>query len=108
MATRLAFAAAAALGAALPPVGTASPTSRAAAPAMGRRRARFMAWNIIDGKAIAAETRAGVARDVEAFVQRTGRRPGLATVLVGEDAASAIYVGGKQKACREVGIEPFD
>jgi methylenetetrahydrofolate dehydrogenase (NADP+)/methenyltetrahydrofolate cyclohydrolase len=63
---------------------------------------------IIDGKAIAAKVRAEVARDVQAFTERTGRRPGLATVLVGEDAASAIYVGGKQKASREVGIEPFD
>jgi methylenetetrahydrofolate dehydrogenase (NADP+)/methenyltetrahydrofolate cyclohydrolase len=63
---------------------------------------------IIDGKAIAARVRAEVARDVAAFTARTGRRPGLATVLVGEDPASAIYVGGKQKASREVGIEPYD
>jgi methylenetetrahydrofolate dehydrogenase (NADP+)/methenyltetrahydrofolate cyclohydrolase len=63
---------------------------------------------IIDGKAIAAKVRAEVARDVEAFTARTGRRPGLATILVGADPASAIYVGGKQKASREVGIEPFD
>jgi methylenetetrahydrofolate dehydrogenase (NADP+)/methenyltetrahydrofolate cyclohydrolase len=63
---------------------------------------------IIDGKAIAARVREEVARDVEAFTARTGRRPGLATILVGEDPASAIYVGGKQKASREVGIEPFD
>jgi len=63
---------------------------------------------IIDGKAIAARVREGVARDVEAFTARTGHRPGLATVLVGDDPASAIYVGGKQKASREVGIEPFD
>jgi methylenetetrahydrofolate dehydrogenase (NADP+)/methenyltetrahydrofolate cyclohydrolase len=64
--------------------------------------------DIIDGKAIAARVREEVARDVEAFTARTGRRPGLATILVGEDPASAIYVGGKQKASREVGIEPFD
>jgi methylenetetrahydrofolate dehydrogenase (NADP+)/methenyltetrahydrofolate cyclohydrolase len=67
-----------------------------------------MAAQLIDGKAIAAKVRAEVARDVEAFTARTGRRPGLATILVGEDPASAIYVGGKQKASREVGIEPFD
>ena len=67
-----------------------------------------MAAQIIDGKAIAARVRQEVARDVEAFTARTGRRPGLATILVGEDPASAIYVGGKQKASREVGIEPFD
>jgi methylenetetrahydrofolate dehydrogenase (NADP+) / methenyltetrahydrofolate cyclohydrolase len=63
---------------------------------------------LIDGRAVAARVREQVARDVEAFAQRTGRRPGLATVLVGEDPASAIYVSGKQRACREVGIEPFD
>ncbi|MBI5107058.1 MAG: bifunctional methylenetetrahydrofolate dehydrogenase/methenyltetrahydrofolate cyclohydrolase FolD [Solirubrobacterales bacterium] len=67
-----------------------------------------MAATIIDGKAIAARVREDVARDVEAFTARTGHRPGLATILVGEDPASAIYVGGKQKASREVGIEPFD
>jgi methylenetetrahydrofolate dehydrogenase (NADP+)/methenyltetrahydrofolate cyclohydrolase len=49
-----------------------------------------------------------VRRDVEAHVAAGGQRPGLATVLVGEDAASAIYVGGKQKAGREVGINGFD
>ncbi len=67
-----------------------------------------MAATIIDGKAVAQRVRADVARDVEAFVAETGFRPGLATVLVGEDAASAIYVGGKQRACEEVGIVGFD
>jgi methylenetetrahydrofolate dehydrogenase (NADP+)/methenyltetrahydrofolate cyclohydrolase len=41
-------------------------------------------------------------------VARTGRRPGLATLLVGADTASEVYVAAKQKASREVGIEPFD
>jgi methylenetetrahydrofolate dehydrogenase (NADP+) / methenyltetrahydrofolate cyclohydrolase len=63
---------------------------------------------IIDGKAIAARVRAEVAREVEVFTQRAGRPPGLATVLVGEDPASAVYVGGKQRACLEVGMVPFD
>jgi methylenetetrahydrofolate dehydrogenase (NADP+)/methenyltetrahydrofolate cyclohydrolase len=67
-----------------------------------------MAAEIIDGRAAAAEVREQVARGVEAFVEGTGRRPGLATVLVGDDPASAVYVGGKQKACREVGMEGFD
>jgi methylenetetrahydrofolate dehydrogenase (NADP+)/methenyltetrahydrofolate cyclohydrolase len=67
-----------------------------------------MAAEIIDGKAIAAKVRQEVARDVAGFTERTGRRPGLATILVGDDPASAIYVGGKQKASREVGIEPFE
>jgi methylenetetrahydrofolate dehydrogenase (NADP+)/methenyltetrahydrofolate cyclohydrolase len=63
---------------------------------------------IIDGREIAARVRAEVARDVEAFVERVGGRPGLATVLVGEDPGSAVYVAGKQRACAEVGMVPFD
>ena len=67
-----------------------------------------MAATIIDGKAVAARVRAQVARDVQALVDRGEPRPGLATVLVGDDPASAIYVGGKQRATAEVGIEGFD
>jgi len=67
-----------------------------------------MSARIIDGKAIAARVRAEVAADVAAFVAEHGRAPGLATVLVGEDPASAVYVGGKQRACVEVGMTPFD
>jgi methylenetetrahydrofolate dehydrogenase (NADP+)/methenyltetrahydrofolate cyclohydrolase len=66
-----------------------------------------MAANIIDGKAVAARVRAQVAEDVAAFTQEHGRPPGLATILVGDDQASAVYVGGKQKASAEVGIEGF-
>jgi methylenetetrahydrofolate dehydrogenase (NADP+)/methenyltetrahydrofolate cyclohydrolase len=67
-----------------------------------------MPATIIDGKAIAARVRKEVAHDVTAFTQQVGRAPGLATVLVGEDPASAVYVGGKQRACAEVGMVPFD
>jgi methylenetetrahydrofolate dehydrogenase (NADP+)/methenyltetrahydrofolate cyclohydrolase len=67
-----------------------------------------MAAKIIDGKAIAARVREQVAREVHELSGATGRAPGLATVLVGEDPASAVYVGGKQRASREVGIVPFD
>jgi methylenetetrahydrofolate dehydrogenase (NADP+) / methenyltetrahydrofolate cyclohydrolase len=67
-----------------------------------------MAATIIDGKAVAARVRADVARDVEQFERETGGRPGLATVLVGDDPASGIYVANKQKACEEVGITGFD
>jgi methylenetetrahydrofolate dehydrogenase (NADP+)/methenyltetrahydrofolate cyclohydrolase len=63
---------------------------------------------IIDGKAIAARVRAEVARDVAALVAAGAQPPGLATVLVGEDPASAVYVGGKQCACVEVGMTPYD
>src|SRR5271155_6005439 len=67
-----------------------------------------MSATIIDGKAIAARVRGEVAGEVETFTAQTGRPPGLATVLVGEDPASAVYVGGKQRACTEVGMVPFD
>jgi methylenetetrahydrofolate dehydrogenase (NADP+)/methenyltetrahydrofolate cyclohydrolase len=67
-----------------------------------------MGATLIDGKAIAARVRAEVAREVEAFKQQAGRTPGLATVLVGGDPASAVYVAAKQRACLEVGMAPFD
>jgi methylenetetrahydrofolate dehydrogenase (NADP+)/methenyltetrahydrofolate cyclohydrolase len=57
----------------------------------------------MDGKALAARVRAEVAREVDEI----GRPVGLATVLVGDDQASAIYVRRKQEACEEVGIEPI-
>lgn len=55
----------------------------------------------MDGKELAARVRAEVAREVEEI----GRPIGLATVLVGEDPASAIYIRRKREACAEVGIE---
>jgi methylenetetrahydrofolate dehydrogenase (NADP+) / methenyltetrahydrofolate cyclohydrolase len=58
----------------------------------------------MDGKALAERVRAEVAKDIEEL----GRPAGLATVLVGDDPASEIYIKRKQEACREVGIEPFD
>jgi methylenetetrahydrofolate dehydrogenase (NADP+) / methenyltetrahydrofolate cyclohydrolase len=66
-----------------------------------------MAARIIDGKAIAADVRAQLARDVEEHRERFGDAPGLATVLVGDDPASKIYVGGKHRASEEVGIRSF-
>src|SRR5918992_517806 len=67
-----------------------------------------MAAELIDGRAIAQQVRDEVRAEVEAWVKGGGQRPGLATVLVGDDPASAVYVGGKQRACAEVGIEGFD
>ena len=66
-----------------------------------------MTAKIIDGKATAAEVRADVAKGVEARINAGKSRPGLATVLVGENPASQVYVRMKQKACAEVGIESF-
>lgn len=67
-----------------------------------------MSATLIDGKATAARVRGEVAEEVSRFTQRTGCVPGLATILVGDDPASAIYVAGKQRACAEVGMRPFD
>jgi methylenetetrahydrofolate dehydrogenase (NADP+)/methenyltetrahydrofolate cyclohydrolase len=63
-----------------------------------------MAARIIDGKAIAAEVRVEVRRNVEEYREQFGEAPGLATVLVGDDPASKIYVAGKHRASEEVGI----
>ena len=63
-----------------------------------------MTATIIDGKAFAAGLRGRVAERVAAFVAAAGRAPGLAVVLVGEDAASAVYVRNKGKATREAGM----
>ena len=66
-----------------------------------------MSAKLIDGKAIAQAVRGEVATEIESWCAAGGPRPGLATVLVGNDPASAVYVGGKQRACAEVGIEGF-
>ncbi len=66
-----------------------------------------MTAKIIDGKAIAEDLRKDIAKGVDALLKAGGSRPGLATVLVGDNPASETYVRMKQKACAEVGIESF-
>jgi methylenetetrahydrofolate dehydrogenase (NADP+)/methenyltetrahydrofolate cyclohydrolase len=61
----------------------------------------------IDGKAAAQAIRARVAALVPAFERQAGRAPGLATVLVGEDPASAVYVRSKNRATAEAGMVGF-
>lgn len=63
--------------------------------------------NLIDGLAVAAQVRAQVTAGVQARVSAGLPRPGLATVLVGDNPASHVYVRNKRKACAEVGIESF-
>lgn len=63
-----------------------------------------MPARLIDGKAIAQSVRAELKGKVEEFTARTGVTPCLATVLVGDDPASGVYVRSKGKACREVGM----
>lgn len=66
-----------------------------------------MTAEIIDGKAIAAAVRADVAAATKELAAR-GTVPGLATVVVGDDPASKVYVAGKRKACAEAGINSWD
>lgn len=62
----------------------------------------------IDGKAFADALRGKIAAAAADFALAAGRRPGLAVVLVGEDAASQVYVGAKGRACEEAGIASFE
>jgi methylenetetrahydrofolate dehydrogenase (NADP+)/methenyltetrahydrofolate cyclohydrolase len=66
-----------------------------------------MGAQLIDGKAVAAKLREQVALDAAAFAEQYGRPPGLATILIGDDPASAVYVASKQRSCAEAGIEGF-
>lgn len=66
-----------------------------------------MTATLIDGKSIAAEIRSGIASEVQRAVAAGKPRPGLATVLVGDNPASHTYVRAKRKACAEVGIDSF-
>lgn len=67
-----------------------------------------MAGAIINGKAFAEGLRGRVGAAVPAFVEATGRKPGLAVVLVGEDPASQVYVRSKGKMTAAVGMESFE
>ncbi len=66
-----------------------------------------MAAEKIDGKAFAARLRERVGTQALDFAQQAGRKPGLAVVLVGEDAASQVYVGAKGKATVAANMESF-
>ena len=66
-----------------------------------------MSATIIDGKAVAADLRSRLAGEVES-IAGTGLTPGLAVVLVGEDAASQVYVRNKAKQTREIGMASFE
>lgn len=65
-----------------------------------------MSAHIIDGKALALSLREGIAHEVSALEKKTGLKPGLAAVLVGDDPASAVYVRNKKIACEKAGLYP--
>ncbi len=79
----------------------AAPAARSASSAPAGRAV------VMDGAALARKVRHEVAARAAGFAARTGRRPGLAVVQVGEDRASSVYVSYKRKACQEAGIESF-
>ena len=64
-----------------------------------------MAARVLDGKAIADQIQSELAEEMASFIQDSGFVPCLAAVLVGEDAASQVYVRNKQRACQRVGID---
>ncbi len=66
-----------------------------------------MSAALLDGKQLAQTLQAEIAARAAAFTQATGVRPGLATVLVGDDPASHTYVKNKRRACQKVGIDSF-
>lgn len=63
---------------------------------------------LIDGKKVSAEVRNRLAEETKNLKEKTGKEPGLATVLVGDDPASAVYVRNKNKTCRELGFQSFE
>ena len=67
-------------------------------------REDIVAARIIDGKALAQQVRERLAVESAAVLAKTGVKPGLATILVGDDPASHVYVRNKQKACELAGI----
>jgi methylenetetrahydrofolate dehydrogenase (NADP+) / methenyltetrahydrofolate cyclohydrolase len=67
-----------------------------------------LAARTIDGRAVGAAVRARVAGEVAEYAAEAGRTPVLATVIVGDDPASKIYVANKHKACAEVGMRSIN
>jgi methylenetetrahydrofolate dehydrogenase (NADP+) / methenyltetrahydrofolate cyclohydrolase len=64
--------------------------------------------SIIDGKLVASHIKDNIAADVKILKNKTGKTPGLAVVLVGDDPASAVYVKNKNKTCKNIGFQSFE
>ena len=63
---------------------------------------------IIDGKVVASQIKDNIADEIKALEQKTGKTPGLAVILVGNDPASAVYVRNKNKTCKKLGFQSFE
>ena len=64
--------------------------------------------SIIDGKMVASHIKDNIAAEVKILKNKTGKTPGLAVVLVGDDPASAVYVKNKNKTCNNIGFQSFE
>jgi methylenetetrahydrofolate dehydrogenase (NADP+)/methenyltetrahydrofolate cyclohydrolase len=64
--------------------------------------------SIIDGKMVASHIKDNIAAEVQILKNKTGKTPGLAVVLVGDDPASAVYVKNKNKTCKNIGFQSFE
>ena len=67
-----------------------------------------MTAKIIDGKKVSSSILERLASSTKGLVKQFGRSPGLATILVGEDPASQVYVRNKNKRCKEIGFQSFE
>jgi methylenetetrahydrofolate dehydrogenase (NADP+) / methenyltetrahydrofolate cyclohydrolase len=63
--------------------------------------------NVIDGRAVAAAVKERIGREVAEWIDGGGDQPGLATILVGDDPASQVYIRNKRKATEEAGMRSF-
>jgi methylenetetrahydrofolate dehydrogenase (NADP+)/methenyltetrahydrofolate cyclohydrolase len=63
---------------------------------------------IIDGKRVASQIKENIVAEVRSLKQKTGKTPGLAVVLVGDDHASAVYFRTKNKTCQNLGFQSFE
>ena len=64
--------------------------------------------NILNGKEISANVRERLKLETSELFEKTGKRPGLAVIIVGDDPASRIYVNNKKKACAEIGFASWE
>ena len=64
--------------------------------------------SIIDGKKVSSHIKDNIAAEVKILKNKTGKTPGLAVVLVGDDPASAVYVKNKNKTCKNIGFQSFE
>ncbi len=61
--------------------------------------------NLLDGKLVSAKIKEDIKQEAAAFLTKTGRKPHLVAILVGNDGASETYVASKMRNCEQVGFE---